>query len=80
MKRLPGPLDPLPWPSKRADALTRHVDNVALMDEAQDPFASAEGIYAYTRKVALADGVQIDVSEIAREAGLKFPVSLIRAV
>ena len=37
-------------------------------------------IYAYTRKDALADGVQIDVSEIAREAGLKFPVYLTSAV
>ena len=50
------------------------------MDEAQDPFAGAEVIYAYTRKDALADGVQIDVSEVAREAGPKFPVYLTRAV
>ena len=56
------------------------MDNVALMDEAKDPFAGAEVIYAYTRKDALADGVQIDVSEVAREAGLKFPVYLTRAV
>ena len=28
------------------------------MDEAQDPFAGAEVIYAYTRKDALADGVK----------------------
>ena len=66
--------------AQRADALTRHVESVALMDEAQDPFAGAEVIYAYTRKDALADGVQIDVSEVAREAGLKFPVYLTRAV
>lgn len=32
------------------------------------------------RKDALADGVQIDVSEIAKVAGLKFPVDLTRAV
>ena len=32
------------------------------------------------RATDLADGVQIDVSEIAREAGLKFPVYLTRAV
>jgi hypothetical protein len=50
------------------------------MDEAQDPFAGAEVLYAYTRKDALNDGVQIDVSEMAREAGLKFPVYLTRAV
>ena len=71
MERLHGPLELVPWQSKRTDA---------LMDEAQDPFAGAEVIYAYTRKDALADGVQIDVSEVAREAGLKFPVFLTRAV
>ena len=80
MERLHGPLELVPWQSKRTDALTRHVENVALMDEAQDPFAGAEVIYAYTRKDALTDGVQIDVSEVAREAGLKFPVYLTRAV
>ena len=61
----------LPWQSKCTDA---------LMDEAQDPFAGAEVLYAYTRKQALADGVQADVSEMAREAGLKFPVYLTGAV
>ena len=70
MERLHGPLEVVPWQSKRS----------ALMDEAQDPFAGAEVLYAYTRKQALADGVQIDVSEMAREAGLKFPVYLTRAV
>ena len=80
MERLHGPLELVPWQSKRADALTRHIKNVALMDEAQDPFAGAEVIYAYTRKDALNDGVQIDVSEVAREAGLKFPVYLTRTV
>jgi hypothetical protein len=70
MERLHGPLEVVPWQSKRT----------ALMDEAQDPFAGAEVLYAYTRKDALADGVQIDVSEMAREAGLKFPVYLTRAV
>ena len=70
MERLHGPLEVVPWQSKRT----------ALMDEAQDPFAGAEVLYAYTRKDALADGVQIDVSEVAREAGLKFPVYLTRAV
>ena len=80
LRRFHGPLETVPWQSKRADTLTRHIENDALMDEAQDPFAGAEVIYAYTRKDALADGVQIDVSEVAREAGLKFPVYLTRAV
>lgn len=80
MERLHGPLEAVPWQSKRNDALTRQVENKTLIDEAQNPFATAEVLYAYTRKDALADGVQIDVSEVAREAGLKFPVYLTRAV
>ena len=66
MERLHGPLELVPWQSNRADA--------------QDPFADAEKLYSYTRKDALADGDQIDVSTVAREAGLKFPVYLTRAV
>ena len=66
--------------ARRIDALTRDLEKVALMDEAQDPFAGAEVLYAYTRKDALADGVQIDMRKIVREAGLKFPVYLTRAV
>ena len=31
-------------------------------------------IYAYTRKQALADGCQVDVSSVAKEAGIRFPV------
>ncbi|MBC7852511.1 MAG: hypothetical protein IAF94_03660, partial [Pirellulaceae bacterium] len=37
-------------------------------------------IFRYTRAQALADGFQIDVSETAREAGIKFPVFLTRTV
>jgi len=59
-------LQVVPWRSKRTDALTHHVENVALMDDAQDRFAGAEVLHAYTRKDALNDGVQIDVSETAR--------------
>ena len=36
-------------------------------------------ISAYTRRQALADGVLVDVSAMAWEAGFKFPVSLSRA-
>jgi len=36
--------------------------------------------YAYTRKQAVADGVQVDVSMTAREAGIRFPVFMTRAV
>jgi hypothetical protein len=37
-------------------------------------------IYSYTRAQALADGVQVDVTTTAREAGITFPVFLTRAV
>jgi hypothetical protein len=37
-------------------------------------------IYTYTRAQALADGVQVDVTTTAREAGITFPVFLTRAV
>lgn len=33
-------------------------------------------IYSYSRAQALADGVLVDVSELAREAGFKLPVAV----
>jgi hypothetical protein len=37
-------------------------------------------IYTYTRSQAIADGIQIEVSKVAREAGITCPVFLTRAV
>src|SRR5271169_2130426 len=37
-------------------------------------------IYAYTRKQAVADGVQVEVTKTSQEAGIKFPMFLTRAV
>ena len=37
-------------------------------------------IYSYTRKQAVADGVQVEVTKTAQEAGIKFPMFLTRAV
>ena len=37
-------------------------------------------IYAYTRKQAVEDGEQVDVSILAAEAGIGFPVFITRAV
>jgi hypothetical protein len=42
-------------------------------------FDNAELIFSYSRKQAVADGVLIDVSATAREAGIKFPVALTAA-
>jgi hypothetical protein len=39
-----------------------------------------EVIYSYTRTQAIEDGVLVDVSELAREAGFKIPVALTSAV
>jgi hypothetical protein len=43
-------------------------------------FEDADLIHRYTRADALRDGVLIDVSAMAREAGFKFPVALTAAV
>jgi hypothetical protein len=37
-------------------------------------------IYTYTRKQAVADGFQIDVTNTAQEAGIRFPFFITRAV
>jgi hypothetical protein len=39
-----------------------------------------EVVYTYTRAQALEDGVLVDVSETAKEAGIKFPVAMTRTV
>ena len=44
----------------------------------QSPFG--EVIYSYTRAQAVADGVHVDVSKVAAEAGIRFPVFLTRTV
>ena len=43
-----------------------------------DPFGPV--IYSYTRAQAVADGIQVEVSKTAREAGITFPVFLTRTV
>lgn len=37
-------------------------------------------VYSYTRKQAIEDGVLVDASDLAKEAGIKFPVAMTRAV
>ena len=37
-------------------------------------------VYSYTRAQAVADGVQVEVSKVAVEAGIRFPVFLTRTV
>ena len=49
-----------------------------ISDSLEATFGSV--IYSYTRKQAVADGVQVDVTKTAQEAGIKFPVFLTRTV
>ena len=37
-------------------------------------------LYSYSRSQAFADGLQVEVSKVAQEAGIRFPVFLTRAV
>jgi hypothetical protein len=50
-----------------------------MTDQTPDPIF-AEVIYSYTRAQALADGVLVNVSDMAREAGFRVPVALTRVV
>ena len=43
-------------------------------------FDNADLVHRYTRADAIRDGVLIDVSAVAREAGIRFPVALTRSV
>ena len=72
MERLHGPLESVPF--------NRHPASSGPANTDADPFAAAKVLYAYTRKQALDDGEQIDVSVTAAEAGIRFPVFLTRAV
>jgi hypothetical protein len=47
-------------------------------DNENSPFG--EVIYSYTRSQAVADGVQVEVTKTAQEAGIRFPVFLTCAV
>ena len=47
-------------------------------DNNAEPFGPV--IYSYTRKQAVADGFQVEVSTTAREAGITFPVFITRTV
>ena len=41
----------------------------------EDP-VFGEVIYSYTRKQAIEDGVLVDITEMAKEAGIKYPVAI----
>src|SRR5262245_21297818 len=58
-------------------------DPTNVRDEPADGFAEEDGwhvISRYTRAAALADGTLVDVSAMGREAGIRYPVAMTRAV
>lgn len=48
------------------------------MNTDESPFGDI--VYSYSRTQAIADGEQVDVSQVAGEAGIRFPVFLTRTV
>ena len=50
------------------------------MNNENSPTDFGPVIYTYTRSQAIADGFQVEVSKVAREAGITFPVFLTRSV
>ena len=50
------------------------------MNAEQNESSFGKVIYAYTRAQAVADGMQVEVTKIAKEAGIKCPVFVTRAV
>jgi hypothetical protein len=50
------------------------------MENRENPFADFEVISTYSRAQALEDGVLVDVSQLAKEAGFLIPVAVTRAV
>ena len=47
-------------------------------EQNESPFGPV--IYSYTRAQAVADGMLVDVSKVAAEAGIRFPVFITRTV
>jgi hypothetical protein len=52
--------------------MSNQIENTA------EPFGPV--IYSYTRSQAVADGMQVEVSKVAAEAGIRFPVFLTHSV
>ena len=51
------------------------MDEQHNLPEPEDPFFGPV-IYSYTRAQAIADGVLVDVTEMAKEAGFQLPVAI----
>lgn len=64
--------------SARPEQLSQDT-NPVRQEPPQDAEPFGPVIFAHTRAHPLADGVQVDVTETAKEAGFRFPVFLTRA-
>jgi hypothetical protein len=60
------------------DSFNHQPKNTMKTENNDSPFGPV--IYSYTRAQAVADGVQVEVTKTAQEAGIKFPMFLTRAV
>jgi len=49
-------------------------------DESASPLSESPVVHSYSRQQAIEDGVLMDVSEAAREAGFKFPIAVTGAL
>jgi len=49
-------------------------------DDPTDPFAGFELLSVYTRADALRDGVLVDLTDLARQAGFRIPLAVTEAV
>lgn len=56
------------------------IDNSETDSASPGLFVGADVIHCYTRKQAIADGVLVDVSTVAKEAGIRYPTALTQAV
>jgi hypothetical protein len=52
--------------------------DVSASDNDESPFGDV--IYAYTRTQAIEDGTLVDVTETAKEAGIKYPTAVTEAL
>ena len=67
-------------PKNPESGLKSRPEQLSTGNKHQSDSVFGEDIYATTRAQAVADGVQVDISTVAKEAGIRFPVFLTRAV
>jgi hypothetical protein len=80
-KSIIGPNTTVMEAAPQADAEIEPMpDGVFEFKDSSGAFDGAQVIYAYTNEQAVADGMKVDVTEWAKEAGFKIPVFFTRGV